>query len=128
VAERLLYWFCFGLLGGSVPIAIAAIVTAYRNEPVTATALIGQGELLLVGLTIATPTFGVLFASSAHYRWRAIFSGLVLPGLALVGTLYGLIAASPAPDTHFAVRWSLLIGVPLLVLAALAAALARTSP
>jgi hypothetical protein len=65
VIDRLLDWLLWTAFASLIPLGIDYLVRLLTNKPTSLTDMIGQGQLMLIGVAIAVPSFGVLLSTPA---------------------------------------------------------------
>jgi hypothetical protein len=123
--DRLLLWSVFGVVCGLIPLGADSVVRSLDARAFE-WPYIGKGQLLLVAITVASPSLGALLVSTAHIRSKVLYTGLLAPSLVLAGVFYGRVAAGAGKtEEAFVERWSLIISAALLAASGVATLLAR---
>jgi hypothetical protein len=96
VADCILSWFFLTVVGGLMPLLAELVLRVALRRPHSLTALVGNGELLLISVVVGSSAVGTLVSSAASSRARTVAWGVGFPCLLLLGVAFGGLRAAPA--------------------------------
>jgi hypothetical protein len=122
VGKRIAMWFGFVLLASLLPLGLLALKLVFSHQPVSSMALLGRGDLFLIGAVLTAGGAGELFLGGAKGAWHVLFGAFSL--LASAGNAAAYAASQEFDPLVLTLSWWF-IGVSLVfafVSVALAAA------
>jgi hypothetical protein len=87
VGQKIWRWVIFGMVVSTLPLFFSYLIFQFRSEPATLTAVLGNGELLVVLWPLCAAAIGELFGSDPNLANYKIVSGGSTTVILILSTL-----------------------------------------